>query len=89
MPVVGAVRIGQGEGGDLIRKNTRQRRLGHGDSVRSVFRRDAEEGRKKARPNVLEPDEAVELDPVGQHGVVHLLAGALTGVRSGFYSSPP
>ena len=31
MPVVGAVRIGRGEGGDLIRKNTRQRRLGHRD----------------------------------------------------------
>ena len=33
MPVVGAVRIGQGEGGNLIRKNTRQRRLGHRDDV--------------------------------------------------------
>jgi hypothetical protein len=40
MPVVGAVRIGQGEGGDLIRKNARQRRLGHRDDAPAPSKRD-------------------------------------------------
>ena len=30
-----------------------------------------------------------ELDPVGQHGVVHLPLGALTGVRSGCFTQAP